>query len=68
MVKPATQKNIQRKGTALMDYVLTAVVFAMVVGVSIAQLKPELLMNYFKYAMGFSEKNGSQIQLKVLGE
>lgn len=68
MIKPAVKKNIQRKGTALMDYVLSAVAFALVVGVSIVYLDPNLITSYFQYALGFSEKNGAQIQLRVLGE
>jgi hypothetical protein len=68
MIKPSPQKNIQRKGTALFDYVMSALVFALVVGVSIMQINPNVITSFFQYALGFSERDGAQIQLRVLGE
>jgi uncharacterized protein YqhQ len=61
--KPGT-----KKGTALMDYALSAIVFGLVIGVAVFQLNPHLLRNYFKYSLGQTVQNGSQFQMKVLGE
>jgi hypothetical protein len=61
-------KKAQQRGTALMDYALSAILFALVVGVTVFQLNPSLLKNYFKHSLGHTVQNGSQFQMKTLGE
>ena len=68
MHKSGQKRAERKKGTALVDYTLSAALFAMIIGLSVHQLNPNLLRNYFKNALGHTDQNGSQFIMKTLGE
>jgi hypothetical protein len=62
------RKMGRKNGTALMDYVLSAILVGLVAGTAVFQLNPQLLKTYFINSLGKTEQHGSQFQMKVLGE
>ena len=58
----------KRKGAAV-DYVLVAVLFAMVAGIAVFQLSPDLLRKFFEKTIDDSTTTtGGTLQMKTLGE
>ncbi len=61
-------KSSKKKGVALFDYTLIAILFAVVLGFSVLQIKPEMIRKLFiRSTENTGTITGGTLEIKALG-